>query len=154
MHKSNRDDDQDGNRNACGVIAISKQSVRTEAQLGQVLQVLDKLESKQGSVLLTNGIQGRNFKVANNYAVPIGQDDSKVKVVQNDVDNAFIQLGTRASVGMGAYQLLPNDDPSRRFLMEDNPQLSRARLELAMGIAQIIRSGLDLMGVTATEEMR
>jgi len=47
-----------------------------------------------------------------------------------------------------------NDDPDRRFLVENNPQLSRARLELALGIAQIIRSGLDLMGVTATEEMR
>ena len=47
-----------------------------------------------------------------------------------------------------------NDNPSRRFLIENNPQLSRARLELAMGIAQIIRSGLDLMGVAATEEMR
>ena len=47
-----------------------------------------------------------------------------------------------------------NDDPERRFLLEKNPQLSRARLELAMGIAQIIRSGLDLMGVAATEEMR
>jgi arginyl-tRNA synthetase len=47
-----------------------------------------------------------------------------------------------------------NDDPSRRFLIENNPQLSRSRLELAMGIAQIIRSGLDLMGVAATEEMR
>ena len=47
-----------------------------------------------------------------------------------------------------------NDDPSRRFLLENNPQLSRARLELALGIAQIIRSGLGLMGVAATEEMR
>jgi len=47
-----------------------------------------------------------------------------------------------------------NDDPGRRFLVENNPQLSRARLELALGIAQIIRSGLGLMGVTATEEMR
>ena len=47
-----------------------------------------------------------------------------------------------------------NDDPERRFLLENNPQLSRARLELASGIAQIIRSGLDLMGVAATEEMR
>ncbi len=47
-----------------------------------------------------------------------------------------------------------NDDPERRFLLENNPQLSRARLELALGIAQIIRSGLDLMGVAATEEMR
>ena len=47
-----------------------------------------------------------------------------------------------------------NDDPERRFLLERNPQLSRARLELALGIAQIIRSGLDLMGVAAREEMR
>ena len=47
-----------------------------------------------------------------------------------------------------------NDDPERRFLIEKNPQLSRARLELALGIAQIIRSGLALMGVAATEEMR
>jgi arginyl-tRNA synthetase len=47
-----------------------------------------------------------------------------------------------------------NDDPTRRFLIENNPQVSRARLELALGIAQIIKSGLDLMGVAATEEMR
>jgi arginyl-tRNA synthetase len=47
-----------------------------------------------------------------------------------------------------------NDDPSRRFLVENNPQLSRARLELALGIGQIVRSGLGLMGVVATEEMR
>jgi arginyl-tRNA synthetase len=47
-----------------------------------------------------------------------------------------------------------NDDPERRFLIENNPQLSRARLELALGIGQVIRSGLGLMGVAATEEMR
>jgi len=47
-----------------------------------------------------------------------------------------------------------NDDPDRRFLIENNPQLSRARLELVLAIGQIIRSGLDLMGVAATEEMR
>ena len=47
-----------------------------------------------------------------------------------------------------------NDDPERRFLLEKNPQLSRARLELALGIAQVISSGLALMGVAATEEMR
>jgi len=47
-----------------------------------------------------------------------------------------------------------NDDPSRRFLLENNPQLSRARLELARGIGQIIRNGLALMGVEAVEEMR
>ena len=47
-----------------------------------------------------------------------------------------------------------NDDPERRFLLEHNPQLTRARLELARGIGQIIRNGLGLMGVAAAEEMR
>jgi arginyl-tRNA synthetase len=47
-----------------------------------------------------------------------------------------------------------NDDPERRFLIENNPQLSRSRLELSLGIGQIIKSGLALMGVAAAEEMR
>ena len=47
-----------------------------------------------------------------------------------------------------------NDDPARRFLVENNPQLSRARLELAQAIGQIIRNGLKIMGVEAVEEMR
>ena len=47
-----------------------------------------------------------------------------------------------------------NDDPERRFLIENHPQLSRSRLELARGIGQVIRNGLGLMGVEAAEEMR
>jgi len=47
-----------------------------------------------------------------------------------------------------------NDDPARRFLIESQKDVSRARLELALGIGQIIRSGLALMGVEAAEEMR
>jgi arginyl-tRNA synthetase len=47
-----------------------------------------------------------------------------------------------------------NDDPSRRFLVEDRPDLGRARLELALAVQQVIRSGLALMGVEAAEEMR
>lgn len=47
-----------------------------------------------------------------------------------------------------------NDDPARRFLLEDQPELSRARLELARAVQRIVRSGLGLMGVEAAEEMR
>ncbi|WP_310467731.1 arginine--tRNA ligase [Sphingomonas sp.] len=47
-----------------------------------------------------------------------------------------------------------NDDPARRFLVEGDPHLTRARLDLARGVGQIIRSGLALMGVEAAEEMR
>ncbi|HEY5721385.1 MAG TPA: arginine--tRNA ligase [Allosphingosinicella sp.] len=47
-----------------------------------------------------------------------------------------------------------NDDPSRRFLFADDPDLTRARLELATAIGQIIRNGLNIMGVKAAEEMQ
>ncbi|MEO5971743.1 MAG: arginine--tRNA ligase [Sphingomicrobium sp.] len=47
-----------------------------------------------------------------------------------------------------------NDDPARRFLIEGEAKLTRARLDLAQGVGQIIRSGLALMGVEAAEEMR
>ena len=47
-----------------------------------------------------------------------------------------------------------NDDPLRRFLVDDRPDLTRARLELALGVQQVIRSGLALMGVEAAEELR
>ncbi|WP_037499699.1 arginine--tRNA ligase [Sphingomonas jaspsi] len=47
-----------------------------------------------------------------------------------------------------------NDDPSRRFLVDGDAALTRARLELARGVQQVIRNGLSLMGVEAAEEMR
>jgi arginyl-tRNA synthetase len=47
-----------------------------------------------------------------------------------------------------------NDDPSRRFLIEDNVELTLARLELAAATGQILRNGLAIMGVTAAEEMQ
>jgi arginyl-tRNA synthetase len=46
-----------------------------------------------------------------------------------------------------------NDDPSRRFLIGDQPEISLARLALADAIGQVIRNGLGVMGVTAAEEM-
>ena len=47
-----------------------------------------------------------------------------------------------------------NDDPQRRFLLAHSPELTRARLELASAIGQIIRNGLAIMGVAAVEEMQ
>jgi arginyl-tRNA synthetase len=47
-----------------------------------------------------------------------------------------------------------NDDPSRRFLIEDNPELTSARLELSSAIGQVVRNGLGIIGVAAAEEMQ
>jgi arginyl-tRNA synthetase len=46
-----------------------------------------------------------------------------------------------------------NDEPDKRFLVAQRPDLTRARLELASAIGQIVRNGLAIMGVEAVEEM-
>jgi putative aldouronate transport system substrate-binding protein len=112
-------------------VAISKPNVRTEAELDQLLQVLDKLQGKEGSALLTTGIEGRNYKMEDGYAVPINEDDPKIKAIQNDVDKAFIQLGTRASTGMGAIPLKPADE-AQRLLLAQQKTLSDEDLKTAV----------------------
>ncbi len=47
-----------------------------------------------------------------------------------------------------------NDDPAFRLLREDAPDLTAARLFLAGATAQVIRTALAVMGVTAAEELR
>jgi arginyl-tRNA synthetase len=46
------------------------------------------------------------------------------------------------------------DEPSLRFVVEDDPELSRARLALVQAIGFVIGSGLKVFGVTPVEEMR
>jgi arginyl-tRNA synthetase len=46
-----------------------------------------------------------------------------------------------------------NDETEKRFLLAQYPALTRARLELAAAIGQVLRNGLAIMGVTAAEEM-
>jgi arginyl-tRNA synthetase len=46
-----------------------------------------------------------------------------------------------------------NDDPSRRFLLAQNPALTGARMALADAIGQTVRNGLSIMGVEPAEEM-
>ena len=47
-----------------------------------------------------------------------------------------------------------NDLPHLRFLIQDDPQLTLARLALVQGVVTVIASGLTLLGVEAPDEMR
>ncbi|WP_020547482.1 extracellular solute-binding protein [Nonomuraea coxensis] len=101
------------------VLAISKQSVRTEQDLDNVLKTLDKLATKEGQNLVTNGIEGRNYKVENgDTAALINEDDPAVKVIQDNADDAFIQLSTKGTVDIGgiAYQRVPSGKPYQDML--------------------------------------
>ncbi|MDQ3078616.1 MAG: arginine--tRNA ligase [Pseudomonadota bacterium] len=76
-------------------------------------------------------------------AAALAHEPHRIAFYLNDLASAFHSLWNRG-----------NDDPARRFLIEERPEVTRARLELARGVALIIRSGLALMGVEAAEEMR
>jgi arginyl-tRNA synthetase len=46
------------------------------------------------------------------------------------------------------------DAPHLRFIIQDDPQLTVARLALVQGVVTVLASGLNLLGVGAPEEMR
>jgi arginyl-tRNA synthetase len=46
------------------------------------------------------------------------------------------------------------DSPYLRFIIQNDPQLTMARLALVQGVVTVLASGLGLLGVEAPEEMR
>lgn len=51
------------------------------------------------------------------------------------------------------YHHLGTHQPGYRVVRPEEPTLSRARLALASAVGQVIRSGLDLLGISAPESM-
>jgi arginyl-tRNA synthetase len=47
-----------------------------------------------------------------------------------------------------------NDAPHLRFIIQNDPQLTRTRLALVQGVVTVLASGLGLLGVGAPDEMR
>ncbi len=57
----------------------------------------------------------------------------------------------------GAFHGLWNkgkDDTTMRFLLDEDPELTTARLALVKAVSIVIASGLDVMGVEPVEELR
>jgi arginyl-tRNA synthetase len=52
-----------------------------------------------------------------------------------------------------AYHHLGTHTPAMRIVRPEEPALTRARLGLARGVAQVIRNGLGLLGISAPESM-
>lgn len=94
-----------------GFIAISRQSIKTEAELNEVLKFLDKMSSKDGQILENNGIAGVNFTPDGSYSVAIKGGDADV--VTNDTQS-FAQLGTNTN-GFQGYTAKPATPAEQAF---------------------------------------
>jgi len=77
----------------------------------------------------------------------------KAAAITREPHRIAFYLADLAAAFHGAWNR-GNDDPAKRFLVEDDLPLTAARLALADAVAQVIRNGLALMGVAAVEEMR
>lgn len=53
-----------------GFMAIPKGKVKDEEELKRVLTFLDKLNAKEGQILMANGIEGKDFKVEDGRSIP------------------------------------------------------------------------------------
>jgi len=76
-------------------------------------------------------------------AAAAANEPHRIAFYLNDLAAAFHALWNRG-----------NDDPSRRFVIENDASLTAARLALARAVGQVIRNGLAVMGVEPVEEMR
>jgi arginyl-tRNA synthetase len=59
-----------------------------------------------------------------------------------------------ASEFHGLWTLGSKEKPYLRFIIQNDPMMTLARLALVQGVATVLASGLSLLGVGAPEEMR
>ncbi|HWU47669.1 MAG TPA: extracellular solute-binding protein [Humibacter sp.] len=91
-----------------GFLAIPKASVKSEAQLKQVLSILNKLNTKQAQVLINNGIEGKNFTVVDGHSQAITPPTAESTDLTNTVAS-YAQLGIAVNGQKFYTAKQPND---------------------------------------------
>lgn len=99
---------------------------------------LDRLDSEE---LALAGLAAQWPRVVRQAAQ--AREPHRIAFYLADLASAFHSLWNRG-----------NDDPAHRLLVEEDLPLTAARLALASAVAQVIRTALGVIGVTAAEELR
>jgi putative aldouronate transport system substrate-binding protein len=86
---------------------VPKSSVRTEAELDKVLEVLNTMNGKDVAILLNNGIEGVNFTVEDGKAASIKPETEESKAVSTDI-KSYAQLG----MNVGGNTFYPVKQPT------------------------------------------
>ena len=115
----------------------SLQRRMVEAGIPMVEPALDRLDGEELALVKLAAQWPRTVEAA-----ALAHEPHRIAFYLGDLAAAFHALWNRGT-----------DDPSRRFLVADDPELTAARLALSRAIGQVIRNGLSIMGVTPVEEM-
>ena len=76
-------------------------------------------------------------------AAALAHEPHRVAFYLFDLASEFHALWTRGK-----------DSPHLRFIIQNDPVLTHARMALIQGVVTVLSSGLALLGVEAPEEMR
>ncbi len=77
-------------------------------------------------------------------AAAISHEPHRIAFYLYDIASEFHGLWTKGS----------KDAPHLRFIIQDEPEMTMARLALVQGVVTVLASGLGLLGVDAPDEMR
>ena len=118
------------------------------ARIASVRRKAEALPLPQPDLALLDGAELALAKLAGQWPRVVRQaaaarEPHRIAFYLADLAGAFHSLWNRG-----------NDDPVFRLVREDDLPLTAARLALAGAIAQVIRTALSVMGVTAAEELR
>ncbi len=75
-------------------------------------------------------------------ASAIAKEPHRIAFYLNDLASAFHSLWTQGK-----------ESPSLRFIIEDDPELTKVRVALVRALQMVIASGLELLGIEPVEEM-
>jgi putative aldouronate transport system substrate-binding protein len=78
-----------------GLFVISKQSVKTEADLKKVLTFLDKLNDQKMQTLLNDGIEGEHYKVEDGRKVSLAKDPLPPELNNHDLNQLLMYIPNR-----------------------------------------------------------
>ena len=97
--------------------------------------------------LLTDEAEVNLIKLMASYprqveAAAEAHEPHRIAFYLNDLAAAFHTLWNKG-----------RDNPALKFIIEDNDQITAARLRMVEAAALVIRNGLDMLGVDAAEEM-
>ncbi len=81
-------------------LAIPKASVKTEDDLKDVLNFIDKMNDKESQILLGNGIEGKNFEVVDGKAQALTGDEAE-KI--SNLQKCYSQLATNVTTDLQYY---------------------------------------------------
>ncbi|MFC0211965.1 extracellular solute-binding protein [Paenibacillus chartarius] len=122
-----------------GLYMIPKTSVKTEAELKQILTYFDKVSEKDNQNLLKYGVEGKHYTIENGSYKP--NQDAKIKAEMNDSNQFMILQNEVVTYGTDLEKLIAKKFQDNATMAVSNPAspfISNTEIEKGKELSKII----------------